>query len=71
MKDKYRVKHGGLMRCCLLTLDDAMVAAEHPPAEGDTLKCTYCTDPKGMIFSGGAWQWNKPSANTLRAESAR
>ncbi len=60
MTETYRVKHGGLMRCCLLSLDDAMVAAEKPPVEGDTLCCTYCKDEFGMVFTDGAWQWAAP-----------
>ena len=54
---EYGVKHGGLLRCCLQTLDDAMVAAEQPPQEGDRLRCAYCKDEAGMVFKGGAWQW--------------
>jgi hypothetical protein len=61
MTEAYRVKHGGLMRCCLATLDDAMVAAVRPPTEGDTLRCAYCKDEYGMVFTNGAWQWNAPS----------
>lgn len=57
MKESYRVKHGGLLRCCLESLDVAMVAAKVPPKEGDTLKCSYCSDPDGMVFREGAWQW--------------
>jgi hypothetical protein len=55
MEEKYRVKHGGLMRCCLLSLDDAMVEAKEPPKEGDTHSCKYCKN--GMIFRAGAWVW--------------
>jgi len=57
VKESYRVKHGGLMRCCLQSLDDAMVAAEKPPSEGDRVTCKWCSDPDGMIFTNGAWQW--------------
>ncbi len=56
MKETYRVRHGGLMRCCL----DAMVAVVEPPKEGDSLRCSYCHDESGMIFRDGAWQWAKP-----------
>lgn len=62
MKEKYQVFHGGLMRCCLATLDEAMVAAEVPPKDGDKLQCKY-HDGYGMIFSGGAWRWNKPESD--------
>jgi len=56
MKDAYHVRHGGLMRCCLASLDEAMVAAEHPPKEGDLLQCKY-HDGEGMRFRDGAWEW--------------
>lgn len=60
MNTPYRLKHGGLMRCCLQTLDDAMVAATEPPKEGDTLRCRGCSDEYGIVFRDGAWQWAKP-----------
>lgn len=60
MKEQYRVRHGGLMRCCLQSLDDAMAAAPEPPKEGDTLHCRFHDDNGGMIFRGGAWEWNQP-----------
>lgn len=61
MKEKYLVRHGGLMRCCLLSLDDAMVAAAEPPKEGDTLHCKYHeSEQPDMIFRNGGWEWNRP-----------
>lgn len=60
MTKSYKVRHGGLMRCCLHSLEDAMVKAEKPPQEGDTLKCAYCSDEWGMVFRDGAWQWAAP-----------
>lgn len=57
----YRVKHGGLMRCCLASLDEYMAAVADTdlPKEGDTLSCTYekPTTPQ-MRFRDGAWEWN-------------
>lgn len=64
MKDSYRVRHGGLLRCCLQSLDDAMVATETPPKDGDTVKCQYCSDEYGMVFRDGAWQWAAPPIHT-------
>lgn len=55
MKEKYRIRHGGLMRCCLASLDDAMVAADDAPNEKDTFACKYCGNP--MVFQNGAWEW--------------
>lgn len=57
----YRVYQGGLMRCCLLTLQEFMATeAQQPPQEGDLLHCRYHADNGGMIFHDGAWRWNKP-----------
>jgi len=56
----YSFKHGGLMRCCLLSLDDYYV--EHPDfldKEGDTIKCKWCSGD-GMILKDGYWEWNHP-----------
>lgn len=65
MKDTYRVRQGGLMRCCLLSLDDAMVAATAPPKEGDTLRCAYGKPDHGpMRFHDGAWEWDPYAAGT-------
>ena len=61
----YRVRPGGLMRCCTQTLDDEMNRATEKPKEGDTLHCKYCDDPYGMVFVGGAWQWNKGSETAV------
>lgn len=60
MNEKYLVRHGGLMRCCIATLDEAMVAAEKPPEEGDKLTCKYCHEEYGMVFRDGAWEWATP-----------
>lgn len=64
---------GGVMRCCVATLD-----AIGPPAsmtkEGDTLSCSYCSS--GLIVRGGAWEWwkDKPteggqSSTAIREDS--
>lgn len=60
MKETYRVRHGGLLRCCLQSLDDAMVEAAEPPKEGDTVRCKWCKDEYGMVFKDGAWQRAHP-----------
>lgn len=47
---------GGLMRCCIETLDTTPVLE----VEGETLQCKYAPNDKlhNMIFQGGAWKWN-------------
>lgn len=67
---KYRVRDGGLMRCCLATLDAAMAEAAEPPKEGDTLLCKYCKGD-GMRFRDGAWEWNFDPAALREREGER
>ena len=57
----YRVKHGGLMRCCLASLDNAMCdPSKNPPKEGDIVACEYeKSNPTTMRFRDGAWEWNR------------
>jgi len=64
-EETYNVKHGGLMRCCLLSLDDEMArrmaAGERMTVEGDTIQCIYhkpLDNPPTMICKKGYWQWN-------------
>jgi len=56
----WAVRQGGLMRCCLATLDEAMEARTMPPNDGDVIHCKYHADNDGMIFRAGAWEWNQP-----------
>jgi hypothetical protein len=59
---KYRVKTGGLLRCCLQSLDNQMLdPAKNPPKEGDVLDCEYEGKGNGnLIFRNGFWEWNYP-----------
>ena len=43
---------GGLMRCCLATLDEATTLTETP---GEVLHCLYC--PSSMRLSPDGWRW--------------
>lgn len=55
---QYLVRPGGLMRCCIVTLEGYMEEATTPPKEGDKLHCEWCRDGE-MIFRDGAWEWNR------------
>lgn len=50
------VRIGGLLRCCLTTLDEAENLKEE---EGETLHCKYCSS--SMIFLNDAWEWLRES----------
>lgn len=69
-EQKYFVRQGGLMRCCLLSLATwhkqvGMEPAVSPAKEGDILPCLHCSS--SMIFKEGAWEWNKAKTDyTLR-----
>jgi hypothetical protein len=53
-----KVKIGGLMRCCLETLQEYYPnGPEARAAEGDLLRCKYCSS--SMIFRSGSWEWNR------------
>lgn len=47
------VAHGGLMRCCLQTIENTPVNDE----EGEVLPCAYCRS--SMRLEGGIWKWAK------------
>lgn len=48
------IKIGGLMRCCIDTLDSAVLKSEE---EGTVLECRHC---KGsMRVRNGKWEWNR------------
>lgn len=54
------IYHGGLMRCCLVTLMDHIHSVSENPPEGTTLDCRY--EERGnesMIFKDGGWRWNR------------
>lgn len=55
--DTYMVSKGGLMRCCLATLDSAMLAADEVPAVGTVLPCIHCSDSM-IVAEGGFWKWH-------------
>lgn len=60
MTDKYQVRPGGLMRCCLATLQDRMASCAPDPTEGEVIHCKFHDDNGGMVFREGAWEWNRP-----------
>ncbi|MDP3794197.1 MAG: hypothetical protein Q8R07_05640 [Candidatus Uhrbacteria bacterium] len=51
------LRQGGVMRCCVQTLDNALFYHEK---EGDVLPCRYCSS--SLIVRDGAWEWNSPQA---------
>ncbi len=67
MKTPYRVRHGGLLRCCLESLDNQLVAAETEPDKGTVLTCEFCHKPTLLRAPDGTWEWSKPQWPTLTA----
>lgn len=45
---------GGLMRCCIATIDRR--AGEGAPVVGEVLPCDYCDS--SVIYDVSAWRWN-------------
>jgi hypothetical protein len=50
-----QIRQGGLMRCCLLTLDQERTTNKPPAKEGDIIGCKWCQAP--MVFTRDAWEW--------------
>lgn len=46
---------GGLMRCCIATLD---AMAEQPCHEGQEVCCQWCKDGR-MVLHNNHWKWNR------------
>lgn len=53
-----RVRVGGLMRCCIHTIETTEIKNE--PAEGDSMECRYCSDQ--LRWHDGAWEWVRPGS---------
>lgn len=72
--NSYQVKTGGLLRCCLKSLDEEMerrIESGQPLAvEGESLTCVYekHSEPK-MIVKDGIWQWVGLEAILTRSKS--
>lgn len=61
----YRVHHGGLFRCCLLSLDNAMLKHHvqmTEPKGGDVVRCEWCSDQWGMVLRDDTWRWAAPAS---------
>jgi len=57
-EDGDKIKIGGLLRCCIETIDDLYAQGPgHRAAEGDVLPCKYCSH--SVTFRSGAWEWNR------------
>jgi hypothetical protein len=54
---RYKVRHGGLMRCCLATLQDRMATCAPDPKEDEAIKCSHCNN--FMVFRNDAWEWDR------------
>lgn len=57
------LRAGGLIRCCLKTLDELYPGGPaRIAAEGQKLQCRYMPDAPNhrMIFRDGAWEWDWP-----------
>jgi uncharacterized protein (DUF1810 family) len=50
---------GGVMRCCVETLNTTQVRE----VAGEVLKCKYCSS--SLIFRDGAWEWNREPNSVL------
>ena len=65
---EYKVRIGGVLRCCL---DRSYADGEWPehPDEGDTLDCKHGCGSQ-LVFHGGAFEWFRPD-HPLRGEGEK
>ena len=54
-RNRHMLRIGGVMRCCIATLDER-VARDREPQEGEKLPCNWCSS--GLIYRDGAWEWD-------------
>ena len=59
MTELYRRRHGGLLRCCIQSLDEQLEATETQPPIGTVLICVYCHKPTLVRAPDGVWEWNR------------
>ena len=76
-EETYRVAQGGLMRCCLASLDDrmAMYRDQGRPlmVDGDTARCIYCGNQMVCDNSenGLRWRWAGEQAGEVNRANQR
>lgn len=61
--ENLRVRHGGLMRCCLATLRETAEIGILPWQVGvATLDCKYEKPGNAQmrLAADGVWEWNRP-----------
>lgn len=54
----WAIRQGGLMRCCIATIQEEMESQSALPMEGDRLQCKHHPNNGGMIFKDNVWEWN-------------
>lgn len=59
--EPFRVRIGGLFRCCMQTLDVKAAEGSLKGEEGERVTCLYCKK-ETMVFHDGAYQWVGPDA---------
>lgn len=58
-----KVAQGGLMRCCLATIDEYVAThADQSPKFGLILDCKYEKPGNAQVVldTSGIWRWNRP-----------
>lgn len=53
----YRLRQGGLLRCCILTLDTFLDSVSVEPAVGTVVVCSACRDRVRRAVDG-VWEWD-------------
>ncbi len=63
------IDFGGLLRCCLLSIQEAALAegASFRETEGTIFTCTYCGSE--MQVKNDVWRWRPPASLNTQGES--
>jgi hypothetical protein len=51
---KYEIEHGGLMRCCISSIDNA----EKEGKTAKSMRCKFCKNPM-LKDADNTWRWDK------------
>ena len=66
MLDKIYI--GGLLRCCIATIQEIRAEATEPPKDGELLTCKYCSE--SIRWDKDGWRWN-PREEDKEVENAQ
>ena len=55
----YKVHIGGLLRCCLATLEELDELGQLPTEAGSLVTCKYCKQESLILEDDYVWRWSR------------